>query len=189
MTSNAGALSSARAATIAPRSRRLAFWIATLIIIWELAMGGAWDILRIPYVVDVVVVDLGYPEYFLVILGIWKVLGAAALLTPRWPRLREWAYAGAFFNYTGAVASHIAVGDGFSAWVGPAGYAAILMVSWALRSPAGSAGRPTRPVQPDPVLAGGRHMNSGRSHVAVSIRHVSVGQSGPIRQAREVSHP
>jgi hypothetical protein len=136
MVSITGMVSSVRAAIRAPRSRSLVSWIATLIIVWELALGGAWDILRISYVFDIVVVDLGYPEYFLVILGIWKVLGAAALLSPRWPRLREWAYAGAFFNYTGAVASHIAVGDEFSTWVGPAGYAAILMVSWALRSPA-----------------------------------------------------
>jgi hypothetical protein len=56
-----------------------------------------------------------------------------ALLVPRFPLLKEWAYAGAFFNYTGAVASHLAVGDSVDVWWGPAGFAVILMASWALR--------------------------------------------------------
>lgn len=115
------------------RYRRVAYWIATVIIGWELLFGGVWDIARIVYVYEMVVVDLGYPEYFLVILGFWKLLGGVAILAPRFPRLKEWAYAGAFFNYTGAVASHIAVGDGMEVWWGPAGFAVILMVSWLLR--------------------------------------------------------
>jgi hypothetical protein len=51
------------------------------------------------------VVHLGYPSYFLVLLGSWKVLGAVALLIPRRPLLKEWAYAGAFLTYTGAIVS------------------------------------------------------------------------------------
>ena len=54
--------------------------------------------------------QLGYPQYFLVILGIWKLLGAVALVIPRFPRLKEWAYAGVFFDLTGAVASLLASG-------------------------------------------------------------------------------
>jgi uncharacterized membrane protein YphA (DoxX/SURF4 family) len=115
------------------RYRRIVYWAATAVICWELLLGGVWDILRIPYVYDMVVADLGYPEYFLVILGVWKLLGGVTLLAPRFPRLKEWAYAGAFFNYSGAVASHMAVGDGVEAWWGPAGFAVILMVSWWLR--------------------------------------------------------
>jgi uncharacterized membrane protein YphA (DoxX/SURF4 family) len=63
--------------------------------------------------------------------GLWKVPGAAALLVPRFPRLKEWAYAGTFFNYTGALASHLAVGDG--ADVGLIVLAVVLVSSWALR--------------------------------------------------------
>jgi hypothetical protein len=86
--------------SFAPSSRRrsIAYWATTIVVVWELAVGGAWDILRIPYVVGVVVEDLGYPAYFLVILGVWKVLGAVALLAPRFPRIKEWAYAGGFFD-------------------------------------------------------------------------------------------
>jgi hypothetical protein len=99
-----------------------------------MALGGAWDLLRIPYV-RTVIVHLGYPTYFLLIIGTWKIPCAAALLAPRFPRLKEWAYAGAVFNYTGALASHLAVGDGVSSWAGPLIFAAITLASWALRPP------------------------------------------------------
>jgi DoxX-like family len=114
------------------RVRALVYWAATLIIAFELAAGGVWDILQITYVHDLVVEHLGYPAYFLVILGVWKIPGAAALLVPRFPRLTEWAYAGAFFTYTGAVASHLAVGDSVGVWWGPFVFAGIMLVSWAL---------------------------------------------------------
>jgi len=57
---------------------------------------------------------LGYPAYFMTIIGVWYVLGAMAILAPRFPRIKEWAYAGMVFVYTGAVASRLAVGDSLS---------------------------------------------------------------------------
>jgi hypothetical protein len=110
----------------------IVYWVTTVIIALELAAGGVWDILRVPYVHDLVVGNLGYPTYFLVIIGVWKVPGAVALLVPRFPRLTEWAYAGAFFTYTGAVASHLAVGNSVDMWWGPLVFAGIEAVSWAL---------------------------------------------------------
>lgn len=83
-------------------------------------VGGAWDILRIPYVYDLVVVHLGYPPYCPVLMGVGKVLAGVAMVLPRFPRLKEWAYAGAFFTYAGAVGSHLVVGDGVGQWAGPA---------------------------------------------------------------------
>ena len=68
------------------------------------------DILRLPPFFGILK-HLGYPGYFSVILGVWKVLGSVAVLAPRFPRLKEWAYAGMFFNMTGAAASHLAAGD------------------------------------------------------------------------------
>lgn len=115
------------------RAGRIAYGVATVTIGWELLFGGVWDLFRIDYVYGIVVQDLGYPEYFLVILGVWKLLGGVVLLAPRLPRLKEWAYAGAFITYSGAVASHIVVGDSFQVWWGPAGFAVVLMVSWWLR--------------------------------------------------------
>jgi hypothetical protein len=56
------------------------------------------------------VTHLGYPVYFLTILGAWKILGVIAILIPKFTLLKEWAYAGFFFMMSGAIISHIAVG-------------------------------------------------------------------------------
>ncbi|WP_042392032.1 DoxX family protein [Streptacidiphilus carbonis] len=85
------------------------YWVATGLVTAELGVGGIWDVLRISEV-RVTVVHLGYPEYFLVLLGVWKMLGALALLAPRLPLLKEWAYAGVVFTDTGAIVSHLHVG-------------------------------------------------------------------------------
>ncbi len=116
------------------RACTIAYWGTTVLIAAEMALGGVWDLLRVPHV-SAVMAHLGYPAYVLTILGAWKVPCAAALLAPRSPRLKEWAYAGAFFNYTGAAASHLFVGDEVGKWAGPLVFAAILLASWALRPP------------------------------------------------------
>jgi uncharacterized membrane protein YphA (DoxX/SURF4 family) len=97
-------------------------------------VGGLWDISRTSQVRDVVE-HLGYPSYFLVILGIWKVLGALALLAPRFPLLKEWAYAGVFFADTGAVASHLTTGYGTGELTFLIPLAVLTVLSWALRPP------------------------------------------------------
>jgi uncharacterized membrane protein YphA (DoxX/SURF4 family) len=76
--------------------------------------------------------ELGYPAYFVTILGVWKVLGALAIVTPRFPRLREWAYAGIAFDLIGAAASHAAVGNPVVHVVAPLVVLAIMAVSWRL---------------------------------------------------------
>ena len=82
---------------------------------------------------------LGYPAHFVAILGVWKVLGACAILVPRLPRLKEWAYAGMIFDLTGGAIAHASVGDG-DAWMGNVGHivtplviASFVAASWALR--------------------------------------------------------
>jgi DoxX-like protein len=87
--------------------RSVGYWISTLLVVGELVVGGLWDIARIP-AVSVTVTGLGYPSYFLTLLGTWKLLGAIALVTPGRPVLKEWAYAGVVFVYSGAIFSHIA---------------------------------------------------------------------------------
>jgi hypothetical protein len=89
----------------ASRPRAFAYWVTTSIMAWEMFGGGAWDVFRIPYIYGLVVDHLGYPEYFLVIMGFGKWLAGLAMVVPRFPRLKEWAYAGAFVTYCGAVAS------------------------------------------------------------------------------------
>jgi uncharacterized membrane protein YphA (DoxX/SURF4 family) len=123
-------------ANSAPASRRtlVAYWITTALVSSELALGGAWDILRVPQVRGLIE-RLGYPPYFLVILGSWKLLGAVALVIPGFPRLKEWAYAGAIFNLTGAVASLFASRIGVNATAYPIVMIGITVASWALRPP------------------------------------------------------
>lgn len=112
--------------------RAIGYWSATALVTAELGVGGVWDVLRIPQVRSLVE-HLGYPSYFLVILGIWKLLGAAALLAPRFPLLKEWAYAGVIFTDTGAIASHLTVGYGSGEVAVLIPLAALTVLSWALR--------------------------------------------------------
>ena len=117
------------------RYRVIGYWVTTALVVFELALGGVWDILRVPQVRDLIE-RLGYPQYFLVILGIWKLLGAVALVIPRVPRLKEWAYAGVLFDLTGAVASLLASGftdAGTLAY--PIVMTGVAVASWALRPP------------------------------------------------------
>jgi uncharacterized membrane protein YphA (DoxX/SURF4 family) len=119
----------------AERTRAIVYWVATALLVFELVLGGIWDVLRVPHV-RVVIERLGYPLYFLVILGVWKLLGAVALVIPRFPRLKEWAYAGVIFNLTGALVSHVASGD---IEPGPMSYLVVMVgitaTSWFLRPP------------------------------------------------------
>lgn len=119
----------------APSRRRLvAYWFTTVLIALEMAMGGAWDLGRTQYVRSIMD-HLGYPHYMLFILGFWKTSGAVAILIPRFTRLKEWVYAGIFFNYTGATSSHLFAGDGRRVWAVPAIFAVIGIASWVLRPP------------------------------------------------------
>jgi uncharacterized membrane protein YphA (DoxX/SURF4 family) len=130
-------LSSSAVNSAAPSRRHgiayWAYWVTTALVVIELAWGGAWDVLRVPQVRGLIE-RLGYPPYFLVILGIWKLLGAVALVIPRFPRLKEWAYAGVLFDLTGAVASLLAAGlisVGTAAY--PIAMTGVAVASWALR--------------------------------------------------------
>jgi uncharacterized membrane protein YphA (DoxX/SURF4 family) len=117
------------------RLRIIAYWVTTALVVFELAMGGVWDVLRVPQVRGLFE-RLGYPSYFLVILVIWKLLGAVALVIPRFPRLKEWAYAGTIFDLTGAVASLLASGltdAGRLAF--PIVMTGVTAASWGLRPP------------------------------------------------------
>jgi len=114
------------------KRKNVIYWLATAFVAFGFASGGIADLIAGPDMVAGMA-HLGYPVYFLTILGTWKVLGAAAILAPRLPRLKEWAYAGMVFDLTGAAASHLASGDGIGMTVAPAILLALVAVSWALR--------------------------------------------------------
>jgi hypothetical protein len=116
------------------RAKPITYWITTVLVSFFIGGGG---VVQMSFSrLNEAMVLLGYPLYFFHILGFWKVLGAIAILVPRFPRLKEWAYAGIFFDLTGAAASCVAVGgSGPYAFhvLAPLVLAALAIASWALR--------------------------------------------------------
>src|SRR5215470_1140159 len=126
---------------MAPTVKSIAYWVTTVIIASETLAGGVTDLAKGrsmlvagPPVADIVT-HLGYPLYLLVILGFWKVLGGIVLFVPGLPRLKEWAYAGVFFELTAAAASWVLHGDPPREWISPLVLASIAIASWLLRPP------------------------------------------------------
>jgi uncharacterized membrane protein YphA (DoxX/SURF4 family) len=116
-------------------SRAATYWVITVVAALAFAVPGILNLVGAPHVVRDMA-HLGYPRYFLAILGAWKLLGAVTILVPHIPRLKEWAYAGMLFDLTGAAASRLVSGDGIATVAVPLAIGGIVFVSWALR-PAG----------------------------------------------------
>jgi uncharacterized membrane protein YphA (DoxX/SURF4 family) len=116
------------------KAKLIGYWATTAVVAFVLLAGGTAELAHQRDTVEGVV-HLGYPVYFTTILGFWKVLGGIALLAPGLPRLKEWAYAGTFFDLTGAVASHAACGDNVGHILAPLIFAVVTLASWALRPP------------------------------------------------------
>lgn len=116
------------------QTRSIGYWTSTLVLVFVLISGGYGELTHQWGTLETASV-LGYPLYFLTIIGAWKIAGGIVLLVPRVPRLREWAYAGIFFNMTGAAASHVFANDfgpgAFHVLV-PLTLAALALVSCAL---------------------------------------------------------
>ena len=98
------------------KRNKIIYWIATIWLALGMVSTGAVQLFKAKQGqggVDMIT-HLGYPVYILTILGIWKILGTIAVLIPKFPLLKEWAYAGFFFIMSGAIFSHIAAGDSIS---------------------------------------------------------------------------
>ena len=111
-------------------ARSITYWVTTAL--FALAIGGSAiaDLVQAPAIVEGFG-HLGYPVYLTTLLGVWKVLGVVAILAPRLPRLKEWAYAGVMFELTGAAFSHVSAGAPGAAF--PLVLLAVAMISWAMR--------------------------------------------------------
>ena len=123
------------------KTKVVAYWAATGVLAFCIGSGGAAELAQVPGNVQGLAA-LGYPAYFVMIIGLWKVLGAIAVLVPRFPRLKEWAYAGMFFNMTGAAVSTVTVTGTHEPWhvVAQLVMAALVIASWALRPPSRALG-------------------------------------------------
>jgi|SRR5690348_11960266 hypothetical protein len=110
----------------------MAYWVFTVLAALLFAVPGVALLLRVPhFTADIA--HLGYPDYFLMILGAWKLLGVLAILAPGLPRVKEWAYAGMFFDLTSAVISRTVIGGSFIKMFPPLVVIAIVFLSWQLR--------------------------------------------------------
>lgn len=90
------------------KANKIIYWVSTIFLSFGMLAGGIQQLIQIGGYNEIVT-QLGYPLYLLSILGTWKILGVIAILTPKKPLLKEWAYAGFFFAMSGATISHIVV--------------------------------------------------------------------------------
>jgi hypothetical protein len=114
------------------KRNKIIYWVATIWLALGMVSTGIVQLLKLKEEADMFA-HLGYPLYFLTILGSWKILGVVAVLMPKFPLLKEWAYAGFFFAMTGAIFSHIAAGDGAADFFGPSLLIILTVVSWYFR--------------------------------------------------------
>lgn len=114
------------------KRNKIIYWVAT---IWlSLGMVSTGIVQLIPMEEEVQKMNtLGYPSYFLTIIGVWKILGVIAVLVSKFPLVKEWAYAGFFFLMSGAIFTHIAAADEAVEYFGPGLLLVLTIVSWYFR--------------------------------------------------------
>jgi hypothetical protein len=114
------------------KSNKIIYWVFTVWLAFGMTSTGIMQLIPIDVEVDLMN-RLGYPVYLLALLGAWKVLGAVAILVPGYPLVKEWAYAGMFFNMSGALYSQIIVGNGMDEIFPPILMLALIFMSWYFR--------------------------------------------------------
>lgn len=114
------------------KRNKIIYWIATVWLSLGMTSTGIVQLMRMEE--DVKMMErLGYPLYFLTIIGVWKLLGVVAVLIPGFALVKEWAYAGFFFVMSGAIFSHIACGDPAVEYFGPSLLIVLTITSWYFR--------------------------------------------------------
>ncbi len=114
------------------KRNKIIYWVATIWLSLGMVSTGIVQFLKVKEEVDLFT-HLGYPIYFLTMLSIWKFLGVIAVLIPRFPLIKEWAYAGFFFAMSGAIYSHIVSGDAVKDLFGPLLLLTLTVISWYFR--------------------------------------------------------
>src|SRR6188508_2596467 len=118
------------------KRNKIIYWIATIWLSLGMVSTGVVQLLKLkgdgPGSLDTMT-HLGYPVYFVTILGVSKILGVVALLIPKFPLLKEWAYAGFFFMMSGAIFTHIAAGNSMSEIFPSLLLLILIVISWYFR--------------------------------------------------------
>jgi len=115
------------------KKNKIIYWVATGFLAFGMLAQGFAQISHTNGYIDMIVAHLGYPSYFLYIIGVWKILGVIAVLVPDFKLLKEWAYAGFFFVMSGAVFSHVASGDSIYSLAPALLLLIVIVVSWYFR--------------------------------------------------------
>lgn len=114
------------------KRNKIIYWVTTIWLSLGMASTGIVQLMKVKE--DIALIQLlGYPVYFLTILGVWKLLGVIAVLIPKCPILKEWAYAGFFFSMTGAVISHLVSGSSIGQVAPPLLLVVLTVLSWYFR--------------------------------------------------------
>jgi hypothetical protein len=116
----------------AGKARKIIYWIATIWLSLGMLSTGIVQLFKMKEETEFIT-SMGYPDFFLTILGLSKILGVIVLLIPKFPLLKEWAYAGFFFTMSGAVYSHIAAGNSMGEIFPPLLLLFLTAVSWYFR--------------------------------------------------------
>lgn len=114
------------------KRNKIIYWVATLWLALGMTATGIVQLLQSKDETDRML-HLGYPIYLLTLLAVWKFLGVIAVLIPKFPLLKEWAYAGFFFAMSGAIVSHFAANDGAKDFFGPTLLLILTIISWYFR--------------------------------------------------------
>jgi hypothetical protein len=113
-------------------TKLIIYWVATILMSVGMFGSGLAQIIRAKQMLDIIN-HVGYPPYVMDILGTWKILGVITILLPGFKLQKEWAYAGFFFLMSGALISHLAIGDGGKAIIGPFMQIVFIVTSWYCR--------------------------------------------------------
>lgn len=115
------------------KRNKIIYWVSTGFLAFGMLSQGFAQLFHTRGYMDIINVHLGYPMYFLNIIGLWKILGVIAILLPGFNLVKEWAYAGFFFVMSGAVFSHIASGDAVTQLMPALVLLIFIVVSWYFR--------------------------------------------------------
>jgi hypothetical protein len=114
------------------KTNKIIYWTSTALLAFGMLGSGISQVLHVKEM-DELITHVGYPLYFMYIIGVWKILGVIAILIPKFKLVKEWAYAGFFFLMTGALVSHLLIGDTGKAIYGPLFQTIFIILSWYFR--------------------------------------------------------
>lgn len=115
------------------KRNKIIYWIATIWLCLGMVSSAIVQLIGMEEEVEMVTAHLGYPKYLLTLLAVWKLLGVVAVLLPKFPLVKEWAYAGFFFAMSGGTISHLVKGDPFGEVFPTLLLCILTVVSWYFR--------------------------------------------------------